>query len=79
MCLLVVFGCAPKPKDGIVKEETILNSITGNVDLSHTEGYVTTENTGMQLWYDIFGDSSDPKVLLIHGNEAQAISWRSSF
>jgi pimeloyl-ACP methyl ester carboxylesterase len=33
----------------------------------------------MQLWYDIFGDLNDPKVLLIHGADAQAISWRPHF
>ena len=63
----------------MIKEETVLNNTTGKVDLPHTEGYVTTDNTGMQLWYDIFGDMDNPKVLLIHGNEAQAISWMPHF
>ena len=65
--------------DGVVKEEMIRNSTRANVDVPHSEGYVTTDNTGMQLWYDTFGDRSNPKVLLIHGNEAQAISWRANF
>ena len=79
VALLCLLGCAGKPEDGVIKQETVLNNSTGEVDLPHTEGYVTTDNTGMQLWYDIFGDRNDPKVVLIHGNEAQAISWRPHF
>jgi proline iminopeptidase len=79
MILIVLFGCTSRPEDGVVKKETILNNTTGKEDLQHTEGYVTVDTTGMQLWYDTFGDKNDPKVLLIHGNEAQAISWLPHF
>ena len=75
----VLVGMRGRPEDGVIKEETELNNTTGKVDLPHTEGYVTTDNTGMQLWYDIFGDMDNPKVLLIHGNEAQAVSWMPHF
>jgi pimeloyl-ACP methyl ester carboxylesterase len=74
--LLFLFGCTSRSEDGVTKKETVLNSTTGVADMPHTEGYITTDTTNMQLWYDSFGDMKNPKVLLIHGNEAQAISWR---
>lgn len=74
--LLLLSGCAGRPEDGVIKEDTVLNNMTGKVDLPHTEGYITTDNTGIQLWYDIFGSMNNPKVLLIHGTDAQGISWR---
>ncbi len=77
--LLFLLGCTARPKDGVIRQVTVLNSTTGKVDLPYTEGYVTTDNTGMQLWYDIFGDMDNPKVLLIHGNDAQAVSWMPRF
>jgi hypothetical protein len=79
LLLMSLSGCSDKTEDSIIKEEIVLNNTTGEIDLPHIEGYITTENTGMQLWYDIFGDLSDPNVLLIHGADAQAISWRPHF
>jgi len=78
--LLLLFGCSSRRNDdGVINEETVLNSTTGEVDMKRTEGYVTTDTTGMQLWYDIFGDMDNPKVLLIHGSDGQAVSWRPHF
>jgi pimeloyl-ACP methyl ester carboxylesterase len=78
--LLLLFGCtSKKQEDGVIREEIILNSTTGEVDMRHTEGYITTDTTGMQLWYDIFGDIDNPKVLLIHGTDSQAVSWMPNF
>ena len=79
IALLFLSGCNSRHDDGVIKEETVLNNTTGEADMQHTEGYITTDTTGMQLWYDIFGDMDDPKVLLIHGNEAQAVSWMPHF
>lgn len=76
MGLLLLFGCTSRPEDGVIKKETVLNNTTGEADLQHTEGYITTDTTNMQLWYDIFGDTNNPKVLLIHGTDAQGISWQ---
>jgi pimeloyl-ACP methyl ester carboxylesterase len=77
---LLLFGCTSRrPDDGVFNEETVLNSTTGEVDIQHIEGYITTDTTGMQLWYDTFGDLNNPKVFLIHGNEGQAVSWMSHF
>lgn len=76
---LISVGCAGRPEDGVIKTETVLNSATGVVDMPHVEGYVTTDNTGMQLWYDIFGAADDPTVLLIHGSDAQAVAWMPHF
>ncbi len=73
--LLFLFGCTSRPKDGVIKKETILNNTSGEADMLHTEGYITTDITDIQLWYDTFGDKNNPKVLLIHGTDAQAISW----
>ena len=73
---LFLFGFTSRPEDGVIKKETVLNNTTGKTDIQHTEGYITTDTTNMQLWYDAFGDIDNPKVLLIHGNEAQAISLR---
>ena len=47
--------------------------------MQHTEGYITTDTTGMQLWYDIFGDMDNLKVLLMHGTEVQAVGWMPHF
>ncbi|UCB46011.1 MAG: alpha/beta hydrolase [Spirochaetota bacterium] len=74
--LLLLFGCTSKKhEDGVTKEEIILNSTTGEIEIQHTEGYITTDTTGMQLWYDTFGDRDNPKVFLIHGTDAQAVNW----
>jgi len=78
--LLLLFGCTSRRHDdGVFNQERVLNSITGKVDMQHTEGYITIDTTGMQLWYDIFGDIDNPKVLLIHGTDAQAVSWMPHF
>jgi pimeloyl-ACP methyl ester carboxylesterase len=77
--VLCLWGCDGRSGDGVTKQETVLNNTTGKVDLPHTEGYVTTDNTGMRLWYDVYGDIKRPKVLLIHGNECQAVSWMPHF
>ncbi len=79
IALLFLFGCTSRPDDGVIKKETVLNNTTGEADMQHTEGYITTETTGMQLWYDVFGDMDNPKVLLIHGMEGQAVGWRPHF
>ena len=47
--------------------------------MQHKEGYITTDTTGMQRWYDIFSDMGNQKVLLIHGTDAQAVSWMPHF
>jgi pimeloyl-ACP methyl ester carboxylesterase len=79
IALLFLFGCTSRHGDGIIKEETVFNNTTGKADMQHTEGYITTDTTGMQLWYDIFGNMDNPKVLLIHGPDAQAISYMPHF
>ena len=79
IALLFLFGCSSRPDDGVVKKETVLTNTTGEADMQHTEGYITTDTTGMQLWYDIFGDMDNPKVLLMPGNEAQAVSYMPHF
>ena len=77
---LLLVGCTSRRhEDGVINEETVLNSTTGEVDMRHTEGYITTDTTGMQLWYDIFGDMDNPKVLLMHGTEVQAVGWMPHF
>ena len=77
---LLIFGCTKKrPDDGIIAERAVLNSTTGEVDIPYAEGYITTDTTGLQLWYDVLGDRDNPKALLIHGNEAQAVSWMPHF
>ena len=66
--LLLIVGCTSKKhEDGVINEETVLNSTTGEVDMQHTEGYITTDTTGIQLWYDIFGDTDNPRSYLFMG------------
>jgi pimeloyl-ACP methyl ester carboxylesterase len=82
MCIvcLLLFGCAQKrPDDGIIVDETVTGRSTEGVKIQHIEGYITTNTTGIQLWYDIFGNRDNPKVLLIHGTDAQAGSWMPHF
>lgn len=69
-------ACSTTHPDGVLKDELVLRSRTGAVDLPHQEGYVTAANTGMQLWYDMLGDPQNPMVLLLHGTDGQALSWR---
>jgi pimeloyl-ACP methyl ester carboxylesterase len=77
---LLIFGCTQKrPDDGIITEGTVHNSTSGELNIPYIEGYTTTNTTELQLWYDVFGDRDNPKVLLIHGNEAQAVSWMPHF
>jgi pimeloyl-ACP methyl ester carboxylesterase len=35
--------------------------------------------TGMDIWYETFGDSADPPLLLVMGLGGQAISWPDEF
>ena len=73
-------GVPPKSMRMVLsEEETVLNSTTGEVNMQHKEGYITTDTTGMQRWYDIFSDMGNQKVVLIHGTDAQAVSWMPHF
>lgn len=39
----------------------------------------TVQANGLELWYETFGDSDDPPLLLIGGLGAQAIDWPEEF
>src|SRR5439155_26262945 len=42
-----------------------------------SEGTVTAN--GIRIWYETFGDPSDPALLLIMGLGAQAVAWDEEF
>ena len=42
-------------------------------------GYHTPTTSGVQLWYERFGDPSRPTVVLLNGSDSQAIFWPQEF
>ena len=70
-------GCAsPPPPDGVVRKDDVR---LGASRVSHSEGYTTPDATRVQLWYERFGSSDVPAVVLLNGNDAPATLWERDF
>ncbi len=76
LVLLATQGCG-RPPDGIIETGTVASHQPGSSH-ARVEGYVTPAS-GVQLWYERFGSAAAPAVVLLNGNDSQAIYWPLSF
>ncbi len=70
-------ACGERPRDRIVATGTIA-SRSASVSYRREAGYYTP-TTGVQLWYERFGDPSRATVVLLSGSDSQAIYWPDDF
>ncbi len=66
----------PRPPDGLVRTADVR---VGASRVPHSEGYTTPDATRVQLWYESFGSSDLPAVVLLNGNNAPATHWGTDF
>lgn len=70
--LALLLGCTGNPADGVIATGRLHAHTT-------TQGRLTTHSSDLQLWYERSGDAAAPAVVLINGNDAQAIFWPEDF
>lgn len=79
LMLVVVAGCADRPADGVISSGSIASRSVPDRQYRRVAGFETSAATGVQLWYERFGDPRGETVVLLNGSDAQAIYWPEHF
>jgi hypothetical protein len=77
LLLFAAFGCAGRRADGELARGTL--SAEGGRAWPTLSGLLTVQPSAVQLWYERAGAADAPAVVLINGNDSQAVYWPDAF